>query len=250
MLPEGPPGGVYTAGMAYPTPRAAHRRTYREHGWLALPDALPADDLAALRARCERVKTDPSLSYDATAMAGQEPPEGHQPVLMSMLPLVWLEWQQQRFHTWTHAMAEALAGEPVSFWYDQLLVKPPGGAPTWWHQDEAYLGVEDDDLLVSCWLTLDDVGVEGGCMHFEDRGHRRGIVRELLTREYGGSRWQPTNEVVACPLPAGGVTFHHGKMPHMTFGNTTDTWRIAVIQRFTLDRVPRPTGHATGFADD
>ena len=26
-------------------------------------------------------------------------------------------------------------------------------------------------------------------------------------------------QVVACPLKAGSVTFHHSKMPHMTTGN-------------------------------
>ena len=235
--------------MAYPDPTDAHLRAYRERGWLTIPDALPAEDVALLLGYCEAIKTDPDLSYDATAAMDDAVTDDHEPVLMSMLPMVWLEWQTHRFHAWTHRMAEALAGEPVSFWYDQLLVKPPGGAPTPWHQDEAYLGADDQDLLISCWLTLDEVGVDGGCMHFEDRGHQTGIIRDLLTRAYGGSRWTPRHDVVPCPLPAGGVTFHHGKMPHMTYGNRTDRWRIAVIQRFTLDSVPRPTGH-THFADD
>ncbi len=231
--------------MAYPEPTPQQIEHYRERGWLTIDHAVPHGDVTDLLGRCQAVLDDPSLSFDPSRIAGQELDKPDDPVLMSMLLMVWPDWQQSPLHTWTARWAAALAGKPVTFWYDQLLFKPPqNGAPTYWHQDEAYLGAGDDDLLVSCWLTLQDVPVEGGAMQFADRAHKQGIIPALLTPDYADHGWQPDTQTVACPLAAGGVTFHHGKMPHMTLGNTTDIWRMAVIQRFTIDGVARPTGHA------
>lgn len=219
-----------------PTPeQIAH---YQERGWLAVEDALAPDDLATLRRYVVGFTEDPVAASAAS-------PYG-EPILIGMLELMWLEWADTVWHRWTHAFAEALQGGPIDFWYNQLLLKPPHrGLPTGWHQDEAFFGNAGPDLLISSWLTLDDVGVEGGCMHFEDRGHRQGIRRVFGvdgSPAEAESAIDPAR-VVAVPLRAGGMTFHSGKTPHMTRQNTTERWRNAVIQRFTLRGVPRPTGH-------
>ena len=38
------------------------------------------------------------------------------------------------------------------------------------------------------------------------------------------------SRAVACPIRLGSVTFHHGKTPHMTTANTTDSWRRILTQ--------------------
>jgi hypothetical protein len=44
-------------------------------------------------------------------------------------------------------------------------------------------------------------------------------------------------------LTFGGVTFHHGKTPHMTTANTTDTWRRALTQHLRVVGTGGEGGH-------
>jgi ectoine hydroxylase-related dioxygenase (phytanoyl-CoA dioxygenase family) len=129
-------------------------------------------------------------------------------------------------------------GRPVEFWYDQFLAKPPQrSAVTLWHQDEGYWGRNLDDRGITCWLPMHDVDEVNGCMHFIDAGHRDGVLEhrqpddvqsDLLYCEPDEGR------AVACPLRLGGVTFHHGKTPHMTPANQSDTWRRALTQHLRV----------------
>ncbi|MEL6346153.1 MAG: phytanoyl-CoA dioxygenase family protein [Myxococcota bacterium] len=163
-------------------------------------------------------------------------------VLQSMLELVWMEWKSSRFHGWTQRFAAALIGGEATLWYNQILDKPPLiGAPTGWHQDAALLGTEDGERLISCWMPLHAVGVDEGCMHFLDEGHQDGILDHPRLGALPCSRGfieLSAGRVVACPLPAGGVTFHHGLTPHMTRANRSPRWRQAVIQRFFIGDPP------------
>jgi ectoine hydroxylase-related dioxygenase (phytanoyl-CoA dioxygenase family) len=120
----------------------------------------------------------------------------------------------------------------LEFWYDQFLAKPPGkSVPTDWHQDEGYWGRNLDDRGITCWIPLQDVTAENGCMHFIDRGHLDGVLThrsvdgvqsDLLTCDVDEKR------MVVCPIKRGSVTFHHSKTPHMTTANTSKAWRKAV----------------------
>ena len=76
-----------------------------------------------------------------------------------------------------------------------------------------------------------NINMKGGCMHFVAGGHLGGVLEH----------WQPPHiqsdllmcapdegAAVACPLVAGGVTFHHSKTPHMTTPNRSAGWRRAI----------------------
>jgi phytanoyl-CoA hydroxylase len=236
--------------VPYPTPTDAECTFYREHGWVRVRDAIPPAAIADLAKRTRRIIEAPAdLAYDPSTLASEATGQRPDPVLVSCLQMVWIEWRQAAFHEWTARFAAALAGRELEFWYDQLMFKPPlVGAPTHWHQDEALLlKSAPEDLLISCWLALEDATVEGGCMHFFDRGHREGIIdalRPTTGGDYGPASWDvDPSRVVACPLEVGDVTFHHGKTPHRAGPNRSQGWRRALIQRFTPKGVPIPVGH-------
>ncbi len=95
--------------------------------------------------------------------------------------------------------------------------RPPAGTRT-----RRYWGRNLDERGITCWMPLHDVDERNGCMHFIDGGHRDGVLEhhqapgvqsDLLCCEPDESR------AVACPIPLGSVTFHHGKTPHMTPAN-------------------------------
>lgn len=121
---------------------------------------------------------------------------------------------------------------------DHAILKPArNGAPTPWHQDEAYWNPDLRYRTLSIWLPLQDTSVEMGCMWFVPGSHRQDV---LPHRPIGGDsrvhglELDPAFEVdlskaVACPLPAGSVTVHDSRTLHYAAGNHTEEPRRAWI---------------------
>ena len=228
--------------MSYPEPTATQVATFAEKGWLAVEDAIPTHVLDDLVVRSCRIR-DAQLAMDWSVRDGVKSTRPEDQVLQGMLELDWLDWTGAPFHAWTLRMASALIGAPVRLWYNQLLDKPPRvGAPTHWHQDGTLMGHGDGNRLISCWMPLDAVDEGSGCMHFVDGGHRRGEVPHVELDSGAACGRGPCHvdddQVVAVPLGRGGVTFHHGLMPHMTLANRSDRWRQVLIQRFFVGLPP------------
>jgi ectoine hydroxylase-related dioxygenase (phytanoyl-CoA dioxygenase family) len=229
--------------MPLPEPTAAHVQRYADQGYLIVEDAIPVDVLDDLRSRADRIR-ERQLMMDWRTDAQGRPTRPEDQVIQGMLELDWLRWTEAPFHAWTLRFARALTGRPVALWYDQLLDKPPHvGAPTFWHQDGALMGGDGAERLISCWMPLREVDVDSGCMHFVEGGHKDGILDHRIVHPDGadcsrGACIVDEARVRAAPLEAGGVTFHHGLMPHMTRTNRSSEWRQVLIQRFFDGRPP------------
>jgi hypothetical protein len=219
--------------MPYPPCSEREIAFFAAHGWLVLEDAVDPADLEEFGRRCQPILDKKhKLAFDWAWEKGTSREERAFKIVQGSPTLVWPAIAETRARRWMIEFASALLGRPLEFWYDQFLAKPPReGAPTYWHQDEAYWGRNLDERGITCWLPLHDVDQRNGCMHFVDRGHRDGVLphrqpehvqSDLLFCEPDLSR------AVACPIRAGSVTFHHGKTPHMTPANASDAWRRAV----------------------
>ena len=131
-----------------------------------------------------------------------------------------------------------VAPEHVSYGGVMMIYKPPGaGLEAPFHQDEAYWEFPGERLShsVSCWMPLDEVTVESGCMQFvpgshalEVMKHRRKAPTEPLELDepYDVSSAEP------CPLAPGGATFHHCRTVHGTGPNTSPHPRRAFTTIF------------------
>lgn len=219
--------------MSYRSCDDASVASFREHGWLVVEDVIDLADLRDLARRCQPILDHKQkLAFDWAWEKGKSREERDFRIVQGSPSMVWPEIAGTRFRAWMCEVAGALLGRPVEFWYDQFLAKPPReGAETHWHQDEAYWGRNLDERGITCWMPLQDVDEDNGCMCFVDRGHRDGILAhrqpehvqsDLLLCEPDPSR------AVACPIRAGSVTFHHGKTPHRTPPNRSAAWRRAV----------------------
>ena len=206
---------------------------FGEHGWLVVEDAVEPAEIAEAAERMEVIlRKKHKLAYDWAWEKGRSKEEREFKIVQGSPSMVWPEIKHARFRLWMIEFASRLMNARIEFWYDQFLAKPPrDGAPTYWHQDEGYWGRNLLDRGITCWMPLHDVDQRNGCMHFIDRGHRDGVLvhrqpghiqSDLLYCEPDLAR------MVACPLRAGSVTFHHGKTPHMTPANLSDEWRRAV----------------------
>lgn len=137
--------------------------------------------------------------------------------------------EQVRHPTITAAAARLIGCERVRVFHDHVISKPPEASGTVpWHQDYPYWPL-NAPRAVSCWMALDDVDVESGCMHFMPGAHHDGekkAVDFLNNTTEWGSR---AGEAAAVPLRAGSCVFHDCLSWHTTPPNTTGRQRRAYI---------------------
>jgi hypothetical protein len=137
-------------------------------------------------------------------------------------------------------MAAGLLGvgiDDVEMGGQMLIYKPATGGPQApWHQDEAFWDhlshVKCNSLSV--WMPLDEAVVESGCMQFIPGTHRNDVVAHLCNPGEPLELDIPFDRdaAVACPLPAGGATFHHCRTFHHTAANTSGRDRRAITTIF------------------
>jgi hypothetical protein len=226
--------------MPYPAATRDDIAFFDQHGWLVVRDAVDPDDFGPLLEHCDQIQANKeTMAFDWAWERGKSVDERDFKILQSSPTMFFPDLNASAFRRWAVEYASALMGQPMEFWYDQFLAKPPEkSAVTRWHQDEAYWGRNLDDRGITCWMPFHDVDERNGCMHFVDGGHRLGVLEHKHPPEVQSDLLycEPDagETVVPCPIPLGSVTFHHSKTPHMTPANVTDEWRRILTQHLRV----------------
>lgn len=142
--------------------------------------------------------------------------------------------------------ASQLLGGGVRFWHDQLFCKPARhGGGVAWHQDYSYWTRTEPMAHLTCWIALDDVTADRGCIQYIPGSHRWDLlpitglagdmqaIREVLDDD----QWERMQNPVAIEVKAGHCTFHHPLMVHGSFANRTDAPRRAAVLNVVRDGV-------------
>ncbi|MFZ9683481.1 MAG: phytanoyl-CoA dioxygenase family protein, partial [Cephaloticoccus sp.] len=212
---------------------------YQEQGYLAIDAIMPAEEIAVVKAIYDRLFT-PEAGSDAdlydlngarekgktTSIPQILNPAKYAPELLATQMVANLKSIMQQLH-----------GAETKMMGDHAINKPPhNAAATPWHQDEAYWNPAKEYSSLSIWIPLQPATKENGCMHFVPGSHLSEIVPH---RPIGDNPLTPGLEVepgafdfsgaVACELPAGGATIHHGRTLHYTPPNNSDDYRRAYI---------------------
>lgn len=136
------------------------------------------------------------------------------------------------------AVARQLLGPRAELVFEHAMLKPPrSGGETPWHQDEAFYAKYTNYEALTFWMPLQDVDRANGCMEFLPRSHKGPL---LSHRSIGGDPrvhgleavGVDPADVVACPLPAGGVTIHHARTLHYAGPNRSAAPRRAYALGF------------------
>jgi ectoine hydroxylase-related dioxygenase (phytanoyl-CoA dioxygenase family) len=137
-------------------------------------------------------------------------------------------------------------GEAELTTWSHMLDKPAGiGRPTYWHQDEAYWEPAVAHRALGAWMPLTDCTIEMGCMQFIPGSHLTGLRPHLSRRPdirpdlYEVAEDVDDSVAVACPLPAGGATFHHSLTLHYTAPNVSTRDRRAYAIEFETRPIVR-----------
>ncbi len=130
--------------------------------------------------------------------------------------------------------AKVLLGDDLELDFDMLINKAPHtNTPTPWHQDAAYWMKMPDKRAVSCWIALDDVYEENGCMWFIPKGENIDILKHTPSPNGGALYCETDTSNAQCiPLKAGDCTFHDGYTLHFSKVNATAGQRRALIFNF------------------
>jgi ectoine hydroxylase-related dioxygenase (phytanoyl-CoA dioxygenase family) len=149
--------------------------------------------------------------------------------------------------------ASQLLGGAVRFWHDQLFCKPARhGGVVAWHQDYSYWTRTQPMNHLTCWIALDDVTRDNGCLQYLPGSHRWPLlpitglagdmdaIRQVLTPEQMACFDHP----VAIEVKKGEASFHHPLMVHGSFANSTDRPRRATVINAFLDGTRSATDQA------
>jgi phytanoyl-CoA hydroxylase len=207
--------------------------SFHQHGFLVVSDAIPAAAVDELEGHCNTLlERKEELASDWAWDARESKEQRSFRIVQSSPSRVWPDIAQQPYRQWLAAFASALMRQPMEFWYDQFLGKPPGkSVPTYWHQDEGYWGRNLADRGITGWIPLHDVDAVTGCMHFIAGGHRLGVLEHRLVEGVQSDLLTcavDERQTVVCPMRRGDIAFHHSKTPHMSTANTGTAWRKAV----------------------
>ena len=142
--------------------------------------------------------------------------------------------------------AYQLLGKNFRLFHDQLFSKPAKhGGVVAWHQDFSYWTWTEPMSHLTCWIGLDDVDKENGCMYYIPNSHRWGLLeKESLTGDMDAIREKLTESQVAdfdkkipVEMKAGEASFHHPLLMHGSYENNSERGRRATIINVFSDGV-------------
>jgi phytanoyl-CoA hydroxylase len=139
------------------------------------------------------------------------------------------------------AVLHDLIGPHVKLFFDHLYNKPPYGGANRYHQDGFFMF---SDRTITCWIAIDDVTTENGCMRYIPETFGYGLFR---FDELGdGVTARELAAEIAAPLGPGDAVFHDRWTLHATGPNETAHWRrgwavhyTSAKSRFVYDRTDR-----------
>lgn len=219
------------------TDTSTDKRHFLRYGFAKVDGLIAMEEVEHLRGLYDTLLSDRELTQGLRSdLGGGDGGEKVEKITQIMRPsLVVPQLQQSIAYARALAWAKEALGEDMELDFDMLINKAPHtNTPTPWHQDAAYWIKMPDKRAASCWIALDEVYAENGCMWFVPREDATTEIREHRPATAGGALVCEANEseAVCVPLSPGSCTFHDGYTLHYSRGNTTDSQRRALILNF------------------
>ena len=214
--------------------------SYRDNGFLLIPDFLSADELANWRLA---IGSAMEARGDAVLPRADDPLLGASRVVLYQRINLWMDHADVRrllLHEDIGRMAATLEGvDGIRVWHDQALYKDPWANPTSWHQDNTKWSFSAEHAI-TIWIALDEVDARNGCMFFLPGTHKHRLEIDFPTGAPMNSIFESYPELtvidpVAAALPAGGCSFHNGLTVHAAAANMSRHPRRAMTCAFMPD---------------
>lgn len=209
---------------------------YEENGYLQLHDVLSPAEVDDLRRYVDRAADDVRKYH---LNLGPRTDEGYSKVFLQMVN-IWERYPDVEDYVHNVRTAEIARrltrSKHVRLWHDQALIKmPKDSKATAWHQDTVYWPMNETGGL-SCWMALDDVSIDNGCMWFIPGSYKLGPLEAV---DLGNATEESilaalpeayrSRKPVAMEMKAGSCTFHNGLTLHYAGPNITAKPRRAMV---------------------
>jgi ectoine hydroxylase-related dioxygenase (phytanoyl-CoA dioxygenase family) len=219
---------------------------FNEQGYLRLEQISPPDEVEFLKTVYDRLFAEKAgrkqgAYFDAVSTDEDDDKPQTSPQLIDPVHYA-PELKKTIFRANALGIAKQLLGQKAYGVFEHAILKPAGiGAPTPWHQDEAFrYDYAPGYNELSIWMPLQPVDTSSGCLEFLPGSQRWRVLRHASPnndpRIHGlvcVGEFDRT-KAVACPLPAGGCTIHHCRTLHRAGANTSPNPRRAYILAFAL----------------
>jgi len=223
---------------------------YYEEGFCLLHNALTPDQLALLRQGCAEAIAMTDAAFDRLGINEYgidrknsryfpNHPSYHSPALYDFI----------HSDVMIDAMRKLLGPDCYTF-HEQYVVKMAAceRSSFAWHQDSAYVG-RPHDPGVTCWVALDDVGVDNGPVHilpFSRYPASRELIphKDVQTETGGydkvGYEGDDPGDVITCPT--GTIAFFTTRTLHSSGPNTSGRIRRAYLIQYAKEILGRGEG--------
>jgi phytanoyl-CoA hydroxylase len=217
--------------------------SYARDGYVVVPGALAAAEVAQLRAEALRI-----CRGEVGPVAGAQPgpPDEPDDVVIrryacihfphKLSPLM----RQALAHPVVVAALTQLIGPDVKAMQSMLFTKGEGKPGQAWHQDEFFIPTRDRSLTAA-WIALDDATIENGCLWVLPGSHRPGVI--YPDRDQEDPRFDcsieaydfPYQDTDAVPveIAAGSVLLFNGYLLHRSLPNAAPSGlRRALVNHY------------------
>jgi ectoine hydroxylase-related dioxygenase (phytanoyl-CoA dioxygenase family) len=237
-----------------PTVRVSDEQVafFRENGFLAIDAITTPDEIERMRVAYDeifarRAGREEGMQFDL-AGTDEDDQEAALPQILDPRRFS-AALRDTLYEVNALAISRQLLGEEARMTGSHAIFKPAGhGAATPWHQDEAYWDPGQNYLSLSVWMPLQEATLENGCMQFVPGSHLLEVLGHHHINHDPRIHGLEVDEgvadlsgAVACPLPAGGATFHLSRTLHYTGPNRTSVPRRAFILGFAVPQPRRDT---------
>jgi ectoine hydroxylase-related dioxygenase (phytanoyl-CoA dioxygenase family) len=214
---------------------------FREEGYVIDPAFFGEDEVTAMRLELERLMGAGQLRNVSTNGDGATHSAKRQ-----NLQICPLTPHSRLFRSlgWANKVVDvvrALIGDPVVRQLDQCFWKPAqSGAPTNWHQDNAYFKLPEAVKGTGMWIAIHEATAANGTMRIIPGSHKQEYEHSRDPDSDHHIRAYPDEEnAIHIELPPGGVLFFNYGVLHCTGRNETDHPRAGVAYHFlNADAVP------------
>jgi phytanoyl-CoA hydroxylase len=198
---------------------------FETNGYLVIPDALDADELARVRAAADRAeavwRADPTrLGQRNSNLEQVQAPIEYDDVFLNLLA-----------HPKVFPIVREILGDDVSMIDNDYFVSPPHtGTHAHWHHDVGQCGVYHPRsvLMVKVFYLLTDVSPDGGGTAILPGSHR-------FPMDFRLPRVEDPAEMpghVKMAFPAGTAWLFNGRMFHAALNNDSDQPRRMLIYNY------------------
>jgi ectoine hydroxylase-related dioxygenase (phytanoyl-CoA dioxygenase family) len=207
---------------------------FQQEGYAIAPQFFTEREVAAMRAELSRLRRDGALRNVATDGDGTTPSVRKVNLQICPIHLKSPFYRALAFHPKVVDSARRLIGDPVLRQLDQSFVKPAeSGAPTNWHQDNAYFKISNPLKGTAMWIAVDDATAANGTMRIIPGSFRTPFDHSRDPDSDHHIRCYPDeDQALAVELAAGGVLFFCYGTAHATGPNRTGRDRAGVAYHF------------------